>query len=93
MLSLNFHIRNPWSTENFKNLFNWSKQLTKHKVLEIELIRYSYDAFEFHLSTNFAGSCHAGPCLKIAILGYTGSIQLYDTRHWDYERKTWEEPE
>ena len=90
MLSLNLHLRNPWSTENFKNLFNWTKLLTKHKALEIELTRYSYDAFELYLNTNFAGCDHAGPCLKIAILGYAGSIKLYDTRHWDYENKRWE---
>jgi hypothetical protein len=91
MIRLYFHIKNPWSKENFKNLFNWSKPVSKNKVIEIELTRYSYDLVSFSLNTNTSGEDHAGPEILISLLGYTASIKIYDTRHWDYENKKWTE--
>lgn len=89
MLSLNFYIYNPWYTENFKNLFNFTKKISKHKVFELEVSRYSYDLLGIHLSTKWSGADHEGPRLDLALLGHSVSAKIYDTRHWDYENNSW----
>ena len=88
-MNLTLHIKNPWYKENFKNLFNWNKQVSKNKVVEIEFIRYSYDLMSLEVNLAWKGSDHAGPYIEIGLLGYTGSIKLYDIRHWDYDKKDW----
>lgn len=90
MLSLNFYIYNPWYKENFKNIFNKTVKLSEYKVFEFEVTRYSYDLLGIHLSTKWSGGDHEGPRLDLALFGYSVSAKIYDTRHWDYENKCWE---
>jgi len=90
MLNLNIYLHNPWYKENFQNLFNWSKKVTKNKVVEFEITRYAHDLLGIHLSTDFTGNDHAGPRFDLALLGYSVSIKMYDTRHWNYEQNDWQ---
>ena len=44
--------------------------------------------FDAHISWS-RNSDHAGLRIGIEICGYFAEFQIYDTRHWDYEKKTW----
>lgn len=92
MISLSFNIKNVFYRKtNFKNLFNWSKLISKYKVFEIEVCRYNYFLLDVSISTCCSGSDHAGPEVEIGAFGYSMSLKIYDTRHWDYENNCWEE--
>ncbi len=91
MISLSLTIRNAFTPKsNFKNLFCWSKRVTKHKTIEVEVCRYNYFWLTLTVGIEFNGGDHAGPELEIGLFGYSVSLKLYDTRHWDYETQTWE---
>jgi hypothetical protein len=91
MIDLSLHISNPWYTENFKNIFNWSKIVWAHKVVEFEILRYSHDLLAVAIGLAMAGRDHAGPRIDIALFGYSVSLKMYDTRHWNYENNQWVE--
>jgi hypothetical protein len=82
MINLTLSLINPWHTENFKNLFCRSGLITEHKAWEFEVCRYSYDLL--NVSFQWKGRTdHAGPSLELALFGYSVSVKIYDTRHWD----------
>ena len=89
---MNFHLslRNPWYTENFKNLFNRFGRISENKTWEFEIARYSYTFAEisFHWTTR---TDHAGVELEIGLFGYSASFKIYDNRHWDRKLNTWEQ--
>lgn len=33
---------------------------------------------------------HAGLSLELGLLGYSVCAQIYDSRHWDYQKQAWE---
>lgn len=87
MITLNFILSNPWSNK-FKHLFARSNKLSKHKAWEFEL--YQCDTL---LELEFRASIrqdHAGVTLGIGLFSYVARFQLYDTRHWNYDKQQWE---
>jgi hypothetical protein len=87
MIHVSFGLSNPWGTP-FDNLWNQFGRLTKNKSWELELLKgRQIIGFEFSYTMR---QSHAGLSIELALLGYSISFQIYDTRHWDYTANTWE---
>jgi len=88
MISLNFSLRNPWST-TFKNLwFRFYTTPVKNKFVELEAYRDS-SIISFMFDWTIRQS-HAGVNLEIGLVGYCFHFNLYDNRHWDADSGHWE---
>ena len=88
MISLNFNIRNPWSS-TFKNL--WCRAYNtpfKNKYIELEFTQ-DCNLISFMFSYTVRQS-HAGLTLEAGLFGYNVHFNFYDNRHWDYARGEWE---
>jgi hypothetical protein len=83
MISLNFNLRNPWST-TFKNL--WCRAYAtpfKDKFIELEVTRdFTLISFMFNWTVR---QSHAGLDLELGVFGYNVHFQFYDIRHWNTE--------
>jgi hypothetical protein len=94
MIYFNLKLDNPWYkqrqyvTDDF--LFkHW--QLGKHKNLELQISYWGMQTFAgLELDTRWCGHDHAGFRLNIELMGCMISMQLYDSRHWNYEEARWE---
>jgi hypothetical protein len=88
MISLNFNIRNPWSS-TFKNL--WCRAYNtpfKNKFIELELTQdFTIVSFRFNWTVR---QSHAGLDLEAGLFGYCLHFQFYDSRHWDSEKDSYE---
>lgn len=97
MLSFDIAIRNPWTKDDFKDL--WSMcgdfperyRLLKTKGWELQLSRYSGNLLSLHIDLSWRGRSHAGPSIEICLLGVVFEAQIIDCRHWDHAKGTWEE--
>jgi hypothetical protein len=87
MIYLGFSISNPWGRP-FDNLWNRSGPIARHTAWEAELLQTS-QLIGFNFSYTRRES-HAGLILGLALLGYSLSFMICDTRHWNYEANTWE---
>ena len=87
MIYISAGVSNPWG-KPFKNLWNKSGMLTKHKAWEAELLQ-GRQIVGFTLGYTMRQD-HAGVDLEIALLGYSLSFMIYDTRHWNTETGNWE---
>jgi len=89
MISLNFSIRNPWSTA-FKNL--WCRSYAtpfKNKFVELEITR---DSTLVCVMFNWTiRQSHAGLDVEAGVFGYCIHFQFYDCRHWDSDAGNWEQ--
>lgn len=90
MISLSFRLENPWSKGGFKNFYSAAGDISKHKAWEFEVCHYPRNVVEFIFSFSFRGTDHAGLRLELGILGYSATLTIYDTRHWDDETDNWE---
>jgi hypothetical protein len=86
MIHINFALSNPWG-KDFKNLWNRSGTIVRHKAWEAEILR-NRQLIGFHISYTIRQD-HAGLSLEIGLFGYSISFQIYDTRHWSYKRNGW----
>lgn len=81
MISFSFELRNPFGTR-WANIFNRGKVFNT-KSVEFEIYRdTTIISFSFNWTTR---QDHAGVNLELGLLGYTMSLQCYDTRHWNKE--------
>lgn len=86
MIHFNFKISNPWSNR-FDNLASHHSKIGKHKAWEVNAYKTdSVIAVFFSLSFK---KDHAGIQLLLGAIGYECELNLYDTRHWDYENNRW----
>jgi len=87
MININFKIDNPF-IDRFANLFNHNGMLTKYKAWEFEVLKVNCIVnFSLSLTTK---TDHAGLQLEFGLLGYELCFIVYDTRHWDYDKNTWQ---
>jgi hypothetical protein len=88
MISLNFNVRNPWST-TFKNL--WCRVYATpfdNKFIELEITRdFTLVSFMFNWTVR---QSHAGLDIEAGLVGYCVHFNFYDMRHWDSERNAYE---
>lgn len=83
MLNFNLSLSNPFSNR-FENLYCKADQLYKNKFWEFEVYRSS---ILVELGCDITTRCdHAGFNLTIGLLGYTIHLQIYDNRHWNYDK-------
>lgn len=81
MIYFNFGLSNPFCSR-WDNVYNRSAVLGK-KAVEFEIYRdTTIVSFGFRWTTR---QDHAGMNLELGLLGYTVSLQYYDTRHWNEE--------
>ena len=90
MIYLNFAISNPWSRRTFKTLFSKHWTLSKHKVFEVDVARYS-QLLGAELDVTPVRCDHAGVHASFTFLTYTVSVSFYDCRHWDAVNNCWME--
>jgi len=89
MINLNFNLANPWS-DTWTILWNKSSLLGKHKGWEFNGYRTNHIVnIEFHFKP--VGD-HGGVRVMLGLFGFSSELHFYDTRHWDYEKNTWETP-
>ena len=86
MINFNFNISNPWS-RRWDIVLTKSRLFKKHIGAEFNIYRSNTIVnVEFNLSTH---TDHAGLRLMLGLFGYEVEFHLYDTRHWDHEKKEW----
>lgn len=91
MIKIKLEVAKPTPLDHFVGIYDTFLKLSEHKTCEIEFYYFSDDLFVFNLDLRWKGYDHAGPNLEISIFGWTLHIGIYDNRHWDYEKKGWEE--
>lgn len=87
MFSLSFTLLNPYSNK-FEHAVTKSGILTQNKAWEFNIYRTA-TIFSNRLELTMNRD-HAGLRLEIGLLGYEVEFQIYDVRHWNYEKKEWE---
>ena len=66
--------------------------LFKTKSIEIQVGKFSPAPYMINLELHWSIRCdHAGPEFEVGVWGYHFRTKMYDTRHWDYGNKKWEE--
>jgi hypothetical protein len=86
MINFNFSIENPWSSR-WDIVLSTHRLLGQYKAIEFNIYRSNTIVnFEFNLRTR---TDHAGLNLHLGIFSYQIEFSLYDTRHWDHEKKEW----
>ena len=88
MIELSFNISHPFETK-FKNFWckAWATPI-KNKFIELEVhTTQSLIGFNFLWSTR---RDHAGIDIQLLLIGYCIHFNFYDTRHWDYNKNTWD---
>jgi len=88
LFKLQFSIGTPF--EYFKNLGSLCGQLSKYKAWELEHTYYAGCLCDIDVSITTKQD-HAGVSLVIGLFGYGIHFRMYDTRHWNYETRRWEE--
>jgi hypothetical protein len=94
MIKAAFSLRNPFAKDS-KSKFNWYKvlALSQNKTFEIQIWHSSsYNLLEIEMDLGWRGHDHAGPNLTVGLFGYELIAKIYDNRHWDYTKGTWETP-
>ena len=86
MIDLHFKLNNPWS-DRWNFLWSKHRMIVKHKAWELGVYRTNTIV---ELYFHYRIRCdHAGVKFMFSLFGYTIELNLYDTRHWDYDNKTW----
>lgn len=88
MIRLNFVIENPYS-DKFDAGYSWAGKITKNKAWEIQAYR-SNTVVEATLEVKHRTD-HAGIKIEFGLFSYSFVAQFYDTRHWNYEKRCWEQ--
>ena len=93
ILNIRFELRNPFDRwDFFKNLGCVYGKLWRFKAWELEHSYYSPLLLDFELCWTMAQD-HSGFEFGIGILGYGIHFRIYDTRHYNYDTKQYEEPD
>lgn len=87
MIYVNLNIDNPFS-DRWSTIFNKNGLLPKHKAWEFNGYRTNH-LFNVGFKLNFKGD-HAGLQIELGLLGRSLEFSVYDTRHWNYEKDSWE---
>jgi hypothetical protein len=90
MINLSVYLHLPIFEDYTKNLFNKSGLLTPNKAWEVDVTVYPSDLL--HLEVRYTKEeDHAGLTLTFGLFGVSLDFMIYDTRHWNYEKNSWEE--
>ena len=90
MIYFNINIRNPWWWDRWNNIKCWSgPTFLKNKYWEVQLMKCE-ELFRIEFNWTIRQD-HAGIELELGLLGYKISCNIYDCRHWDHVKGTWQE--
>lgn len=91
MIYFSFRLANPFVIRDDDYLHTISKhgRLTKNKFWEIEFHKSSDTIINFGIDLSFRRS-HSGFNIWFGLLGYWGSFEIYDRRHWNSKNNCWE---
>lgn len=82
-----------WGKEGHTPSVNYieiDRPISKNKNISVQLTKWDiYSLFKVELDLEFKGRDHAGCGLTIDLLWFYFSIQLYDSRHWNYDEGRW----
>ena len=87
IFSLRTQISLPF--DHFKNLGSVSGKLFSTHGWELEHTYYSGSLFDIDIRWGIRED-HAGIEICVGLFGYGINFRIYDTRHWNYEKKAWE---
>ena len=87
MINLNLDLTIPY-IDRWACIYVTSGMLARHKAWEFQIMKTTTLA-KLQLDLRLFGD-HAGLRLSFGLLGYEFDVNVYDTRHWDYEKKCWE---
>jgi len=95
MIYFRFSIANPFAKGSAgiqKNYLTYDESISKNKAFSMQFSRWSQklDIIAISIDTMWIGNDHGGLGFTLEILGYFFDMKLYDKRHWDYEKGTWE---
>ena len=91
IINLTFCLANIFNLHGkFVNLWWWARPISINKVIEVELLHDPKYLVNLAVSYTIRMS-HAGFRLEAGLFGYTLELQIYDSRHWDYEKDDWED--
>lgn len=91
ILNMRFELLNPFDRwDYFRNLGCVSNRIARFKAWELEHSYYSPLLADFELCWSRAQD-HAGFEFGVGILGYGIHFRIYDTRHYNYDTKQYEE--
>lgn len=98
MIYFNIKIQNPWfcPKEDFvsTDYLYWDKKLTENKNFEIQISKFEpSDLFSMNIDFRFWGSDHQGPSFGVELFGYFFNVQIYDGRHWNWDKGRWQTDE
>jgi hypothetical protein len=93
MINIGFSIRNPWRvcTVHWRSSLFYKHGNTpfKNKHWELQIDKEPRTLISFEVSLTHR-SDHAGLLVALGLLGYWFSFSFYDSRHWDYEKGSYE---
>ena len=88
MITFSLNISNPWS-DRWSNIYcTGGKTIFANKSWELQIDKTS-DILGFDMRYTRRQD-HAGLFLSASLLGFELIINLFDVRHWDYEKNDWE---
>ena len=90
MINFILKIRNPFSGNNFKTIWEKIGDFTEYKNWEFGIYYHSGTMLGIDIDLSWHGRDHAGPKIELTVLGLNFLLQIYDVRHWDYEKRRWQ---
>lgn len=90
MIRFGFNIDWPYFKEmETKDYFFKDKKISEHKNLEIQISKMGDTVLGFEFRLNPVGQDHGGISIQLELWRRFFCIQIYDSRHWNYEEKRW----
>lgn len=87
MIFIRFSLTNPWNTL-WDAGWAWGNKLFQHKAWEIQIYRANV-ILEFVLNITHRQD-HAGIKLELGLFTWCITFDLYDSRHWNYDKQCYE---
>ena len=93
MFNIRFSLGLPYGlfSQNGVDFFLKDGKLTKNKSYEFQISQFGINTIlDIEIDTAWFGKDHAGPEIRICVLGFEISLKIYDHRHWNDKNNTWE---
>ncbi|MFZ9611309.1 MAG: hypothetical protein ACO294_11475 [Methylococcales bacterium] len=87
MINLNLELSMPYS-QRWAHIYFIDGMLAKYKAWEFQIMKTPV-LIQLQVDFRLSGD-HAGLRLAVGFLGYSCDFNVFDTRHWDYEKRCWE---
>ena len=87
MINLNFELSIPY-IDRWATIYVIGGMLAKYKAWEFQIVK-STTLVQLAINYRMSGD-HAGLQIDVGLLGYSINCSIYETRHWDYEKRCWE---